>query len=86
MGCFTADFFENLLIWLVIIIVIVGIIKLLIPYLAGIFGGPPGGEIVLKILSYVLWGIIVIFIIVLAFDLFSCLRGDGIGSHSIFLR
>jgi hypothetical protein len=84
MTCFSLGFVENLLIWLVVIIVIVGIIKLLIPALMGWFGAPPGGGAVMTALGYVLWGVVAVFVIILIFDLLSCvLGGGGLSLHGL---
>ena len=80
MGCFTLDWFEHLLIVLVIICVIVGIVKLLLPTVLGWFGAPPGGNAVITILGYVLWAVVAIFCIIMVFDFLSCM-GTGNGFH-----
>ena len=80
MGCFTLDWFEHLLIVLVIICVIVGVVKLLLPMVMGWFGAPPGGNTVITILGYLLWAVVAIFCIIIVFDLLSCV-GAGNGFH-----
>lgn len=80
MGCISWVTIEQLLIWLVVICVLIGIVKLVIPFVLNLFGAPPGGGIVMTILGYVLWGIVAIFCIILVFDLLSCAFGTG-GPH-----
>ena len=75
MACFTLGYIEQLLIWLVALCVVVAIFKLLLPRIVGLFNGPPGGGIVFQIIGYIFWGVIVIFCIIIAFDLLSCLIG-----------
>lgn len=80
MACFTLDALKELLIWLVVIVLIVGIVKVLIPTVLGWFGAPPGGGAVMTILGYILWAIVAIFVIIFAFDVISCLFG---GAHPL---
>ena len=77
MSCFSLAFVENLLIWLVVIVVLVAIFKLVLPLVLGLFGAPPGGGIIISILGYVIWAIVAIFVIIFVFDLLSCLIGGG---------
>jgi membrane protein DedA with SNARE-associated domain len=81
MGCFSLDWVEQLLIWFVIVCLIVAIIRLLLPKLLGLFGGPPGASVVFTIIGYILWALVAIFCIYIAFDLISCLVSSGSGPH-----
>jgi len=84
MQCFSLAWVEQLLIWLVIACVVIGIVKVLIPMLLSWFGSPPGGGAVMTILGYVLWGVVAIFVIVFVFELVSCaLGGPGPGLRGI---
>ena len=80
MACFSLGFVENLLIWLVIVCLIVAIFRLLIPKLLGLLGSPPGAGTVITILGWIIGAIVLIFIIILVFDLLSCVIGGG-GLH-----
>jgi amino acid transporter len=84
MSCFSLEAAKELLIWLVVLVVLVAIFKLVLPWLLGLFGGPPGGGLVFTILGYILWGIVAIFVIIVLFDLASCMLGSGGGG--IFLN
>jgi hypothetical protein len=77
MACFSLAFIENILIWLVILGAVVAIVKLVLPYLLGPLGAP--GTIVFQILNILLWAVIAIFLIVVVFDLLSCLMPIGGG-------
>ena len=77
MSCFSLAWVEQLLIWCVIIGAIWAIIQLLLPLVIGPLGGAAG--LILQILKIVVWAVIVIFIIYIAFDLISCLIGMGGG-------
>jgi hypothetical protein len=80
MTCFTMQFFENLLIWIVIIAAIYAIVNLLLPIVFANFGGP--GAIMMRVIGIFMWAIIVIAIIIFVFDLISCLvGGGGLGLH-----
>ena len=86
MGCFSLEWIEQLLIWLVVIIAIVAIIRLVLPYLLSLFGPQPaGGGIVFRIISIVLWAVVAIFCIYIAFDLIACLISSG-GPHLLSHR
>lgn len=82
MACFSLQWVEQLLIWLVIVCVIVGIVKLFLPMVLSWFGAPPGGGTVVTILGYILWAVVAIFCIILVFDLLGCVGfgGPGIGT------
>jgi hypothetical protein len=77
--CFDLAWFENLLIWLVVVCAIVAIFKLLLPLIFG-------GEIILRIINIIVWAVITIFIIVVVFDLISCYSGSLSSLHFRFLR
>ncbi len=77
MACFSMAWIEQLLIWLVIVCVIIGIVKLIIPWVMSLFGAPPGGGAVMTALGYILWGVVAIFCIILMFNLLSCAFGSG---------
>jgi hypothetical protein len=77
--CFDLAWFENLLIWLVVVCAIVAIFKLLLPLLFG-------GEIILRIVNIIVWAVISIFIIVMIFDLISCYSGSLGSLHFRLLR
>lgn len=71
--CFSLNWIENLLIWLVIVCAIVAVIKLVIPYAVGQLGSP--GTLVMQVLNIVMWAVVLIFVIIIVFDLLACLVG-----------
>lgn len=77
MGCFSLAWIEQMLIWLVVLCVLIGIVKLFLPLVLGWFGAPPGGGTVITILGYIMWGVVAIFCIIIVFDLLSCVFGAG---------
>jgi hypothetical protein len=77
--CFDLAWFENLLIWLVIIFAIIAVFKLLLPLIFSRMG--LAGEIILRIINIGISAVIVIYIIIIAFDLYSCLSAGGFNFH-----
>jgi hypothetical protein len=77
MGCFTLQWFEQVLIFCVILGAVYAILKLLIPLVLG--GLPP---IIGQVINIVLWAVICILVIYVCFALISCLfsLGGGLGS------
>ncbi len=75
MSCFSLGWFEQLLIWIVIVCAVVAILKIFIPWLFSLMGADTGP--LLPILSIVMWAIIAIFAIYIVFALISCLLGAG---------
>lgn len=73
MACFSLPWIEDLLIWIVIIAALVGLVRLVLPpVLAGL--GAAGGTVAAA-LNIVLWAAVAIFLILIVFDLASCLMG-----------
>ena len=79
--CFSLGWLEALLINIVIVVAVVAILKLLIPWVFLMLG--VDGGILLQIINIVVWAIVAIFVIYVAFALISCLMGMGGGSLSL---
>jgi hypothetical protein len=77
--CFDLTWFENLLIWLVVIFAIIAVVKLLLPLVFSRMGF--AGEIILRIINIAIGAVVTIFIIIIAFDLFSCFSAGGFHFH-----
>lgn len=71
--CFSLEAIKELLIWLVIVIVVVAVIRLVLAPLAAQLG--TWGGVFLQVLNIIMWAIVAIAVIVLVFDLLSCLVG-----------
>ena len=71
--CFSLSWLEALLIWIVVVCAIVGILKLLLPFILTQLG--VGGGIIVAAINIVIWAVIAIFVIYVLFDLVSCLGG-----------
>jgi hypothetical protein len=73
--CFTLGWFEQLLIWFVIVAAIVALLRLLVPWIAGEIGIP----LLAQALNIVLWAVIAVMAIYIIFALISCLLSMGGG-------
>lgn len=73
--CFTLGWLQTLLVNIVIIIAMVMLIRLLLPWLFGMLG--IDGGVILQAINIIVWAIVVIFCIYIAFALIGCLGGLG---------
>jgi len=71
--CFSLGWLEQLIVWLIIVFAVVALIRLLVPYLAGLIGIP----LVAQIINIVLWAVVAIMCVYIIFALLSCLLGAG---------
>jgi hypothetical protein len=71
--CFTLEWLEQLLVWLVIVGAIIAILRLVIPWVLAQLGIP----IISQVLNIILWAIVCIIVIWIVFALLSCLVGMG---------
>jgi hypothetical protein len=69
--CFSLEWLEQLLVWLVIVGAVIAILRLLLPWVASQLGIP----IVAQVIHIVLVAIICIVVIYFCFALISCLGG-----------
>jgi hypothetical protein len=74
MACFSLSFWEQVCIFIVIVIGLWSLIKLFLPYLTQYLP-----SIVVQIIQIIVWVIIAIIIIVIIFGLLSCLLSAGSG-------
>jgi len=77
MSCFSLGWIEQLCIWLIIVFAIVAIIRLLVPFLAGMIGIP----VVAQIINIVLWAVVAIMCVYIIFTLIACLLSASGGLH-----
>jgi hypothetical protein len=75
MGCFSLNWIEQILIWLVIVCAVVGILRLVIPFVLAQLGA--AGGIIMAVLNILMWAVICIFVIYFCFAVISCLLGSG---------
>lgn len=74
-ACLSLNWLENLLIWAVTLVVVVGVLKILVPWLFSMLG-VDGGKIV-QIINLIVLGVVAIAVIVFVFALLSCLLPIG---------
>lgn len=72
--CFDIHSIMTTLIWLVVVGAVIAVVKLLLPQVLAQFGA--AGSLVLAILNVVVWAIVLIVIIIFAFELLGCLLGS----------
>lgn len=80
MACFSLQWLESILIWLVIILFVVAVVNLIIPAILNAFGpAPPGAGVVLTVLRYLVWTLVAIAVIIFIFNLITCAFGGPSG-------
>jgi hypothetical protein len=75
MMCFSAAWFVNLLIWLIVICAVVAIFRLILPTVLGWLG--VAGSLVMQVLNIILIAFVLIVLVYLAYDLLMCAGGTG---------
>lgn len=75
MACLSLGAIEHWLIWLVVIAAAAAIVWLLVSYILPQVMGPLGAaaSLIIQVLKIVFWALVLIFVIVIVFDLLSCL-------------
>lgn len=79
MPCFSFGWLEDVLIWLVIICAVVMVLRIVIPWALGALGIGIDARATM-VINIILGAIILIYVIVILFDLAGCLIGSG-GMH-----
>jgi hypothetical protein len=74
--CFSAAGIENFLIWLVIVCAIIGILKILVPWILSLAGIGITAQIA-QIINIIVIAVVIIAVIVVAFALIECVAGGG---------
>jgi hypothetical protein len=73
--CFSLQWIEQLIVWLIIVGAIIAVIKLVIPFITSLTGMPIIGQILLILL----WAVVAIALVYIVFGLLSCLGGGTFG-------
>jgi hypothetical protein len=76
--CFSLDAIEHFLIWLVVICVVIGIVKILVPWILSLAGVGIDGNVA-RIINLIIIAVVIIAVIVVAFWLLECALGGGMG-------
>jgi hypothetical protein len=82
--CFSLEWVETLLIWIVIICAIIALLRLVLPWVFSAFGVAIPG-IIIQAINIFIWAVVAILVIIFIFTLISCLLSMG-GSLSLFPR
>jgi hypothetical protein len=77
--CFSLSWIEALLINVVILAVVVGVLRILVPWVIGLLGVDAGP--LMAIINLIIWGIVIIWLIYFVFSLLGCLGGGGFGGN-----
>jgi len=83
--CFSLDWLKAILIWAIIIVAIIGILQLVIPYVIrrlGVAMGE-GWAVIVGALRIVLWAVITIVVVIVCFELITCLISFAGGFPSL---
>lgn len=73
--CFSMEFLKQILILAVVIVAVMGILNLLIPYIAARLGASlgDGWSIIVQAFKIFIWAIVAIIVIIFCFELIGCL-------------
>jgi hypothetical protein len=81
--CFGLQWFESLLIWLIIVGGVIALVRLLLPMALTMIGGPSG--YLMSAINIIIWVAIALFVVYIIFALLECMGGGG-GFPSLFPR
>jgi hypothetical protein len=73
--CFSAAWFVNLLIWLIVICAVVAVFRLVLPIVLGWLG--VAGGVVMQVLNIILIAFVLIVLVWFCYDLLTCAGGAG---------
>jgi hypothetical protein len=74
--CFSAAWFVNLIVWLIIICAVVAIFRLVLPTVLGWLG--VAGTLVAQVLNIILIAFVLIVLVWFCYDLLTCAGGTGL--------
>jgi hypothetical protein len=78
MTCFSLAWIENFLIWLVVVCAIIGILKILVPWIVSLMGVAIDARFG-RIINIIIIAVVLVYVIIILFDVFSCLFSGHIG-------
>ena len=84
--CFSLDWIAKLLIFAIIIIAVFAILKLIVPFVLSKLGVGMASEIVglfIQIFTIAIWAVVLIFCVIVAFDIIACLLSYAGGFPSL---
>ena len=74
--CFSLAAVENFLIWLVVVCVVIGIVKILVPWILSLAGVGIDGNVA-RIINLIIIAVVIIAVIIVVFWLLQCALGGG---------
>ena len=74
--CFSLAAIENFLIWLVVVCVVIGIVKILVPWILSLAGVGIDGNVA-RIINLIIIAVVIIAVIIVVFWLLQCALGGG---------
>jgi hypothetical protein len=69
--CFSLDWIEQILIWVILAVVVIGILKIIVAAILPKLG--EWGSMLAQVIDWVIWGIIAIVVVVFSIELIKCL-------------
>jgi len=72
--CFSAGGIENFLIWLVVVCAVIGVLRILVPWILSLAGIGVDGQI-MRIINIIIVAFVIVALIIFAFGVFQCLGG-----------
>lgn len=75
MNCFSLGWLESFLVQVVIVCVVVGVIRIVVPWALTMLGAD---GVLGRVVNLILWGIVTVVCIYIIFGLLSCLLGGGL--------
>ena len=80
--CFSFNFIAQILIWAIVIGAAFAILNLIVPFVLSKIGVSIASEAValfMQIIKIIIWCIVLVFIVIVVFDIISCLLSMGGG-------
>ena len=78
--CFSAAGIESFLIWLVVLCAIIGILKIILPWILGLAGVGVSAPI-MQIINILIIAVVIVAVIMLVFTAFECMGGLRLPGH-----
>jgi hypothetical protein len=76
MGCFSAAWLVQFIVWLIVVCAIVAIGRRVLPIVLGWLG--VAGDVVMQVINIILIAIVLIWLVWLCYDLLTCSGGIGL--------
>jgi len=77
--CFSVLWLVQTLTHLIILCLIVGVLRILVPYILAWLG--IDGTVIMRVITLVIWAIVCIWVLWFLYDLYTCSGGLGYGGY-----